>query len=103
MPARQEMIIRAIRDCRVIAFTFRLQRRLVEPHTLGYDHDDTLVLCGRLRSRVRGGFRDFHVATLNRLAIIGEQFERPRPGYHSIKSMIRRVIYRLPERAPGEA
>lgn len=91
----QDLICKAIGERRVLAFRYKTGPKTVEPHTLGYDGNGTLVLCGWSRTSAPAGFRDFHVAKLSGLTTTGETFEKPRPGYNRNDSTMSRIVCRL--------
>ena len=86
----------AVRDRRIISFSYKGTIRTVEPHLVGHDSDGDLTLSAWQLSGGSGqGFRDFHVRKLSGLTITQRSFAGPRPGYNPNDSTLERVVCRL--------
>ncbi len=73
----EKLILRAIRDRRLIEFRYNGEPRTVEPYRLGTDG-------GRLRLvgwQSRKGWRSFHVDAMEDLEVTDRTFLDPREGY----------------------
>lgn len=88
-------ICAAIRNKKVITFTYNRTVRYVEPHLLGYDSDDDLTLSAWQIQGTGTGWRDFHVSKLSGLSTTGQSFSGPRPGYNPQDGTIKRIVCRL--------
>jgi len=92
----EQTICEAIRNRRIITFTYERRQREVEPHLLGYDHDGDLTLsCWQLSGGSGVDWRDFRVSNLTGLATTQRTFAGPRPGYNPNDNTIQRVVCRL--------
>ena len=92
----QNVICDAIRNRRVVQFTYERRVRSAEPHLLGYDADGDLTLSAWQLSGGSGvGWRDFHVSKLSALSITGTTFQGPRDGYNPRDTTLARVLCRL--------
>jgi len=85
----------AIKGRRVVEFTYKMERRLVEPHLLGYDRDGDLTLSAWQTSGTRPGWRDFHLAKLTGLTTTGQSFSGARPGYNPHDTTLQQVVCRV--------
>lgn len=97
MPASDESVVReAIRDRRLVRFRYKTTMRVVEPHLLGYDGQGHLTLSAWQRSGGSGvGWRDFHLAKVNGIAVTDQSFSGPRPDYNPGDKTIARVVCSL--------
>lgn len=91
----KEQICEAIRNKRVISFSYKMQVRVVEPHLLGFDGDGDLTLSAWQTSGLKPGWRDFHVAKLSGLSATGQTFAKSRPGYNPRDETLERIVCRL--------
>lgn len=90
------LLVSAIRDRRILRFTYSGRPRTVEPHLLGYDSDGDLTLSAWQLSGGSGqGWRDFHVSKMSFLAIVEGGSEAPRPGYNPRDETVDRIVCRL--------
>jgi predicted DNA-binding transcriptional regulator YafY len=79
----RDTICTAIKERKILRFTYEGRVRMTEPHLLGYDDDGDLTLSAWQLSGGSGqGWRDFHVSKLSLLAIVEGHSEAPRPGYN---------------------
>lgn len=92
-----DALARAIRDRKVVTFTYHGHPRVVEPHTLGVmNRTGNLELAGYQTgggSR-RGGIPDWRlymVSEIQDLAVLEEAFPGPRPGYNPNDSRMREI------------
>ena len=85
----------AIRQRKVLQFTYTGTLRTVEPHLLGYDADGDLTVSAWQRLGTGEGWRDFHVSKVHALATTGATFGGPRPGYNPRDETIDRVVCRF--------
>jgi hypothetical protein len=92
----KDAICQAIREKKILTFTYNQKRRSAEPHVLGYNNDGDLTLGAWVTTGVpTPGWRDFHVAKLSGLSIAEAHFERPRPIYNPNDSTLARIICQL--------
>lgn len=93
---KTSVICDAIKNRRVLSFSYEFKTRRVEPHLLGHDKDGDLTLsCWQLSGGSGTGFRDFHVAKLTALSITEDGFEGPRRGYNPNDKTMSRILCRL--------
>ena len=86
----------AIRDRRLLEMTYKGNRRVVEPHTLGVDSGGHRTLCAWQLSGGSGeGFRDFHLDSMSGTSVLDEHFPGPRPGYRRDDKTLARVVCQL--------
>ncbi len=91
-----DVIVTAIKDRRILRFTYEGRVRTAEPHLLGYDSDGDLTLSAWQLSGGSGrGWRDFHVSKLSLPAIVEGRSEAPRPGYNPRDETLDRIVCRL--------
>jgi len=92
----QSSICEAIRNRRIVEFTYKAKRRTVEPHTLGADGNGTITLCGWQLSGGSGqSWRDFHLSSMSALVVLDELFEGPRPGYRRDDRTLSKIVCQL--------
>lgn len=93
-------IAQAVKEHRILAFSYHGYPRVVEPHTYGiYGATGNEVI---VTYQTRGGsqsggipdWRTFNVSEILGLNITEEKFERTRPGYNPNDSRIRSVFAR---------
>ena len=96
-PADAETLIRtALRERRLLEFTYHDHVRRVEPHALGQLRDGARVLlawqvAGGSRSEPPPGWRNFLVADIRGLALTRENFS-PRADYRPEKTKLRVIL-----------
>lgn len=93
-------IIEAIRTKRLIAFDYRGGRRVVEPHTYGFDKWNREVLCayqveGESRSGQAEGWKTFVVADASDLRADARHFSEPRPEYQRNDGAFSKILAQL--------
>jgi hypothetical protein len=71
----------AIRQRRLVEFTYQGRSRTVEPHALGYDGSGALVLHGWELGGRSHGFRGFDTRAMRMLTVSLRQFDGARPEY----------------------
>lgn len=76
----------AIKQKRLLKFTYGAHLRIVEPHTYGLDAKGRLTLCGfqvagGSKSGNSPGWRNFHISEITSGAILDEHFAAARPDY----------------------
>lgn len=80
-----QTIIDAIRDKQLLSFTYDGLPRLVEPHTVGLSTAGNPVMrCFQVRGSHKKAGHDWDLVNLEKivgLAVTGEHFACPRPGY----------------------
>ena len=86
----------AIAGFKIIYFQYKMTKRVVEPHTLGYARDGQLTLSAYQISGGSGiGWRDFHVALMSNLQISDEIFDTPRNGYSRNDKTLKEIICQI--------
>ena len=96
-------IIVAIQNRHVLEFWYqgssdwRAERRIVEPHLLGYNQTDTLTLSAwqTFGDDGKTGWRAFHVDKIQRLRETGDTFQGQRRGYNPNDTTMKRILARL--------
>ncbi|CAN7686592.1 WYL domain-containing protein [Phyllobacterium sp. LjRoot231] len=89
-------ICEAIRQRKLIRFTYDDHVRTVEPHLAGYDSNRDLTLSAWQLSGGNGeGWRAFHISKITALTITGHSFEGTRQGYNPRDPRIPQVICHL--------
>ena len=81
-----EIIVRAIKEKRLLSFTYDELPRVVEPHSYGHTTADHEVLCCY---QVKGSgvhaegdpWHLIHVPKISSLSLLQETFSAARPGY----------------------
>lgn len=92
----EHTVCAAIRDRRLIEFSYKSKRRVVEPHLLGFPASGKLTLSAWQLSGGSGeSWRDFHVAEMSNLSMLDEEFSGPRPGYNPNDRTLERIVCRL--------
>lgn len=86
LPALHELLVRAIREKRVLLFTYRGHARVVEPHAYGRNTKGEPVLHafqteGGSASRPPPGWRTFAVAAIESASLGESTFKEARDGY----------------------
>lgn len=86
LPALHELLVRAIREKRVLLFTYRGHARVVEPHAYGRNTKGEPVLHafqteGGSASRPPPGWRTFAVAAIESASLGENSFKEARDGY----------------------
>ena len=78
----EQVICRAIREMRVLTFSYEYKMRSVEPYALYYtkDGDDPLLEAWQLSGGSAVDWRDFHLAKLSAPTITDTHFSK-RTGY----------------------
>ena len=79
-------ICQAIKDLKLISFTYDHHPRVVEPHTFGTDHDGDWSLRayqvrGGSKSGDFRGWKMFHLAEMHFVTKLEESFPHARRGY----------------------
>jgi hypothetical protein len=82
----EDAICKAIAERKVISFSYKGQRRTVEPHLVGYNKSGALALSawflrGGSESNEGEGWRVYMVSEMSSLDALAERFDGPRPGY----------------------
>ncbi len=96
-PRGAEAVIRtALRERRLLEFTYHDHIRRVEPHALGQLRDDARVLlawqvAGGSRSEPPPGWRSFLLTDIKELKVAAEQFT-PRADYRPEKTKLRAIL-----------
>lgn len=86
----------AIASFKIIHFQYKTTKRVVEPHTLGYDRDGQLTLSAYQISGGSGiGWRDFHVPLMSNLQASDEIFDGPRKGYSRNDKTLKKIICQI--------
>lgn len=99
----QHQISQAIQQRHVLEFWYRSQedwraeRRVVEPHLLGYNQTDALTLSAWQTYGEDGGrgWRAFHVDKIERLVDTGTTFQGTRRGYNRDDKTMKRIVARI--------
>jgi predicted DNA-binding transcriptional regulator YafY len=99
--AREKMIIDAIRNRKVVEFSYNGQPRIVEPQTYGISTTGHPILRGYQRaggsiSGYTRGLRLFELAKISELRQTGERFAQAQPGHNPNDSAMSKVIVSLP-------
>jgi predicted DNA-binding transcriptional regulator YafY len=81
-----ELLIRAIRERRLLMFAYRDTVRVVEPHRFGEAANGSRLLNawlrpGHSRTTPEGGWRNFALADIEHPLLLDETFAGPREGY----------------------
>ena len=81
-----ELLIRAIRERRLLMFAYRDTVRVVEPHRFGEAANGSRLLNawlrpGHSRTTPDGGWRNFALADIDNPLLLDETFAGPREGY----------------------
>ncbi len=84
----------AIRQHRLVEFSYRGRMRQVEPHALGYDKSGMLVLHGWELGR-GPGFRGFDTRTIRTLTVSSKRFDGPRPDYAAATAPLQTIVCSL--------
>lgn len=87
-----QTIIDAIRNRRVINFTYDGERRSAEPHCYGIDTKGHEALRAWQRNK---GWRLFHLSEIRQLSVDAATFTGPRPGYNPNDKHMQRIIVAL--------
>ncbi len=87
-----ETICDAIAQLQLLRFVYDGETRIVEPHACGVSRKGKEVL----RAWQRGdGWRLYSLAKMDRLEVLAEVFDGPRPGYSAQDSHMERVFCAL--------
>lgn len=89
------IISTAIKTRRVIEFRYKLLKRRVEPHTLGYDKRGRLTLQGWQLTGWNRGWRNYRLDKLDNLATTDRSFDEPRQGYNRTDPTLSQILARL--------
>ncbi|AKC84081.1 hypothetical protein IMCC26134_10680 [Verrucomicrobia bacterium IMCC26134] len=86
LPANHDLLLQAIREKRVLRFTYRGHARAVEPHAYGRNTKGETVLHafqteGTSASRPPPGWRTFTVSAIEQLKLEELSFAQARDGY----------------------
>ena len=96
MSTPSELICEAIENKNIIIFVYLGSQRVVEPHLLGINKSDHLILRAWQLSGGSGqGWRPFRLDRLSGLVIIEDNFPGPRSGYNSDDSNMLSIRCRL--------
>jgi len=84
----EELIIKAIHEKKIIAFSYQEKHRVAEPHIYGIKNGIKKILCFQIRGHSSNDnlpdWRMFDVNKIIGLRILDESFPGPRPsGRHS--------------------
>jgi predicted DNA-binding transcriptional regulator YafY len=91
-----ELICNAIEARAVISFLYSGSVRTVEPHVLGYDRSEHLMLSAWQLSGGSGtGWRDFRFDRMSDVKLTEAKFSTARPGYNPNDTTMTRIICRL--------
>ena len=82
-----EAVLNAIKEKRLLSFTYQGQRRVVEPHIYGRNAAGNDILTawfvqGYSESLSVPGWRSYLVSEARDLVQLDEMFEHPRPGFN---------------------
>ena len=87
-----DIVVRGIRERRLLWIVYKGHMRIVEPHTLFDTRDgDTVLNCwqvyGYSESQGSPGWRNFSLSEVESVDVLARRFPGPRPGYepHSPK------------------
>jgi hypothetical protein len=100
--AKEKTIIDALRNCKVLEFSYNGQPRIVEPQSYGFSKKtNQLVMRGYQRAggSVSGytrGLRLFDVAKISNPRHTGERFVKAQPEHNPKDSAMSKVIISLP-------
>lgn len=72
------LIIKAILEHHLLAFTYEGGPRILEPHCFGLDAQGRKVLCGWLHGK---GHRCFHLSRIDLLRLGDGKFSEPQEGH----------------------
>jgi predicted DNA-binding transcriptional regulator YafY len=102
-----ELLIRAIRERRLLMFAYRDTVRVVEAHRYGEAGNGGRLLNawlrpGHSRTTPDGGWRSFALDDIERLQLLDETFAGPREGYAARDSRFATVFAEL-SAAPADA
>jgi hypothetical protein len=102
--AKEKTITDAIRDRKVLEFSYNGQPRVVEPQTQGISTPGHAILRGYQRtggstSGYTTGLRLFEIAKILQLRQTGEQFVEAQAGHNPNDSAMSKVIISLPRPA----
>lgn len=91
----------AIHERRLVQFSYRGGRRLVEPHMVAHNEAGSIVLSGWFvsGSSLTGegpGWRAYLPAEMSHVVVLDQRFAGPRPGYRPDGGLkLHGIIYRL--------
>ena len=86
----------AIRNKRVIMFTYKYSLRTVEPHLLGISNTGVLTLSAyQLLGGSGQGWRDFHIGKIHGITTTGQSFVQPRLGYNPFDTTMSQILARV--------
>lgn len=83
----QDAICQAIREKKLLQFSYENATRVVEPHQLGYNRQDNLALSaywvrGYSESQdTANRWREYLVELMGAVVVLNEQFDGARPSY----------------------
>lgn len=92
---RNPTICQAIQEQRCLEFTYKNQRRVVEPHAHGEDNDGDTSLRAWQTSGPKPGWRMFHTANMQSLSLSDTTFPRPRQNYQKNDSAMSQIYCQL--------
>lgn len=91
-----ELICQAIDSLDCIEFIYDGDRRIVEPHLVGYNQTEALTLSGwQTYGRSGIGWRAFHFEKIGSLVLAGEKFEGPRTGFNPNDKTMASIVHGL--------
>ena len=84
-----DVLYSAIRSKSVVQFYYSADKapgiRMVEPHMIAYNRKDNLALSGWFLGGASEsgtqGWREYLIAEISSVSVLGTQFAGPRPGY----------------------
>ena len=90
------MILQALKEKRVMTFTYHGYARMVEAHALGESTDGKVALLawqtgGGSQTEPPPGWRTFLLADITGLTLAETNFAKPRPDYHKGKRGLKSV------------
>lgn len=93
-------ITSAIQNKQLISFNYRGYPRIAEPHTYGVDLKGHRALCafqvaGGSSSGEEVGWKTFHIAEMEDLAVLPKKFSKARDGYQCGDKAFRMIIAEL--------
>lgn len=105
VPGMHELILRAIRERRLLMFGYRDTFRVVEPHRYGEAANGHRLLnawlrAGHSRTTPEGGWRNFLLTDIENPQLLDETFAGPRPGYAADDPRLATTFAELEDAAP---
>jgi predicted DNA-binding transcriptional regulator YafY len=92
---RHPLICLAIKEKRLLRFTYDFKSRVVEPHAYGETDDGNELLRGWQQAPLPADWRTFRLDKAVGLSIADARFLKPRPDYKRDDTAMHRVFCQL--------